>query len=69
VGDGDNQTYRINAKLRRRGEAALDQNRTELKSEDFDNDHEFCQAVASDLYEILQADRDYLNSLEGDENE
>lgn len=60
--------YRINFKLRRRGQAALDQNRAELKSEDYDNDEEFSLAVASELLEILRADREYLENMEG-ENE
>ena len=58
--------YRINAKLRRRGQAALDRNRAELKSEDYDDDLEFCAAVAADLYEMIKADRDYLEEQEGD---
>ena len=58
------QTYRVNFKLRRRGQPALDQNRCELKSEDFDNDEDFCAAVASELMEILTSDREYLNELE-----
>lgn len=51
--------YRINAKVRRRGEAALEGNRTELKSEDFDDDEELCMAVASELLEIIKSDREY----------
>lgn len=63
------QQYRINVKLRRRGEAALDQNRTELKSENYDSDEEFCLALASDMLEIIKADREYLESRGDDENE
>lgn len=60
--------YRINAKLRRRGQPALDKNRVELKSENYDDDLEFCQAVAMELYETITADRDYLDSLEGEDD-
>ena len=63
------QQYRCNFKLRRRGQAALDQNRSELKSEDYDDDEEFCRAVAQELYEILKADREFLDQQEGDKNE
>lgn len=55
-----NQLYRCNFRLRRRGQAALDSNRVELKSEDYDSDEEFCLAVASELLELLQTDREYL---------
>lgn len=61
---GEAQQYRINFKLRRRGQAALDQNRSELKSEDFDSDEELCLAVASELMEIIKADREYLEGGE-----
>lgn len=64
-----NQNYRVNAKLRRRGEAALESNRAEFKSEDYDSDEDFCLAVASELMNMVIADRDYLNSLEGKEDE
>ena len=64
----DTQTYRCNFKLRRRGQAALDQNHCELKTEDFDSDADFCMAVASELMELLTADRDYLESLEGSDD-
>lgn len=64
---GDEQTYRINAKLRRRGQAALDHNRAEFTSEEYDDDEQLCQAVASELLEMIKADREYLNDLEGDE--
>lgn len=63
------QQYRINAKIRRRGEAALNSNRVEFKSEDYDDDEEFCLAIAAELLEMLRADREYLSSLEGDEDE
>lgn len=56
--------YRVNAKLRRRGQAALDTNRVEFKSEDYDSDEEFCLAIASELMEMLRADKEYLSSLE-----
>ena len=64
---GKEQTYRVNFKLRRRGQPALDQNRSELKTEDYDSDEEFCFAVASELMDILTSDRDYLNQLEEDD--
>lgn len=56
--------YRVNAKLRRRGQAALDTNRVEFKSEDYDSEEEFCLAIASELMEMLRADKEYLSSLE-----
>ncbi len=62
------QQYRINAKLRRRGEAALEDNRIEFKSEEFNDDEEYCAAIANELYELIKADREYLDSMEG-ENE
>ena len=58
------QNYRVNFKLRRQGQAALDHNRSELKSEDFDDDEQWCQAVASELLEMTKADREYLEGLE-----
>jgi hypothetical protein len=54
------QTYRVNVKVRRRGEAALDDNRIEFKSEDFTDDEDLCWAVASELLELLKQDREYL---------
>ena len=60
--------YRFNFKLRRRGQAALDQNRIELKSEDYDDDEEFCQALASEAYQMIKADREYLEEVEDDSN-
>lgn len=63
---GENtQQYRVNFKLRRQGQPALDFNKAELKSEAFDSDEDFCLAIASELLELLQTDREYLNSLEG----
>ena len=62
-----NQEYRINFKLRRRGQPAFDANKCELKSEDFDNDEDYCLAVATVLKEMLSEDREYLESLEGEE--
>lgn len=52
--------YRFNFKLRRRGSPALDQNRMELKSEDYDDDEQYCQALASEALEMIKADREYL---------
>jgi len=63
------QQYRVNVKVRRRGEAALDHNRIEFKSEDYDDDEELCQAIASELLEMIKEDREYLEDLEGEENE
>lgn len=62
--------YRINFKLRRRGNPAIDHHRSEIKSEDYDDDAEFCLAVASELLEMLKEDRDYLETQEeGNSNE
>jgi hypothetical protein len=61
------QKYRVNFKLRRRTQAALDHNHAELKSEDYDDDEQFCQAVASELLDMLTADREYLAEQEGEE--
>lgn len=66
---GEEQEYRVNLKLRRRSQAALDQNRIEIKSENYDSDEDYCLAVASELMEMLTADREYLNSLEEGSNE
>jgi len=63
------QQYRVNFKLRRRGQAALDQNRAELKSEDYDDDEEFSLAVAAELLEMLRADREYLENMEGENDD
>jgi hypothetical protein len=63
------QQYRFNFKLRRRAQPALDQNKIELKSEDFDSDEEFCLALASEAMEMITADRDYLEGLEGGQDE
>jgi len=62
------QIYRINFKLRRMGQAALDHNRSELKSEDYDDDEEYCKALMDEAYEMLQADREYLREKEGEED-
>jgi hypothetical protein len=61
------QQYRVNLKLRRRSQAALDQNRAEFKSEDFDDDEAYCKAVGSELLEMLTADREYLELQEGED--
>jgi hypothetical protein len=61
--------YRVNFKLRRRSQAALDHNRAELKSEDYDDDEQFCQAVASELLEMMTADREYLADQEGENDD
>lgn len=58
------QEYRINAKLRRRGQTALDHNRTEFKSEDFEDDEEYCLAIASELLEMIREDREYLEGTD-----
>lgn len=59
------QQYRVNMKLRRRGDAALDSHRVEFKSEDYDSDEDFCMAVASELLEMITEDRDFLSESEG----
>lgn len=58
--------YRVNFKLRRRGQAALDQHHYELKSEDFVSKEEFCLQVAADLLENMNEDIEYLDSKEGE---
>jgi hypothetical protein len=63
------QQYRFNFKLRRRGDAALDNHFLELKSEDYDNDEEFCTALASEAMDMLTQDRDYLEQQEGASDE
>lgn len=62
------QLYRVNFKLRRKSEAALDHNRSELKSEDYDSDEEYCLAVASELLEMIKADREYIAERGGDDD-
>lgn len=62
------QLYRVNMKLRRRGHAALDSAHVEFQSEDYDDDESMCMAVANELMEMLQSDREYLESLEGDDD-
>lgn len=57
--------YRFNFKLRRRGQAALDQNRAELASENYDSDEDFCQALYDEALGMLKADREFLNESEG----
>lgn len=63
------QVYRVNFKLRRQTQAALDQHIAELKSEDFDNDEEYCMAVASELLSMIRDDRDFLFEQDSDEDE
>lgn len=63
------QKYRVNVKVRRRGEAALDHNRIEFKSEDYDDDEELCQAIAAELIEMIREDREYLENSEDEEDE
>lgn len=65
---GDEQLYRVNVKLRRRGDAALESNRVEFSSEQYDDDEQLCQAVASELLEIIKSDREYLNDQDEGEN-
>lgn len=62
------QTYRFNFQLRRKGQATLDQNHLELKSEDYDSIEEFCQALASEALEMLKEDIEYLEGVEDDNN-
>jgi hypothetical protein len=59
--------YRFNFKLRRRGQPALDQNRIELKSENYDSDEEYCLALAAEALELIQQDREYLEESEGND--
>jgi hypothetical protein len=66
---GEKQLYRLNMKLRRRGSAAMDQNRYELKSEDYDSDEEFCFAVASELMGLITSDRDAIDEQDADDEE
>lgn len=61
--------YRINVKLRRRGQPAFDNNRAEFLSEEFDTDEDMCLAVASEMLEQLKDDREYLLSIEGEDEE
>lgn len=61
------QLYRFNFKLRRRGKPALDHNRCELKSEDYDSEEEFALALASEAMEMLKADREFLEESEGND--
>jgi hypothetical protein len=55
-------------KLRRRGHAALDSAHVEFKSEDYDDDQELCMAVANELLEMLEMDREYLSQMEGEDD-
>lgn len=61
----ENQNYRIHAKIRRQGEDVLMDGRLEFRSEDYESDEEFCLAVATELLETLQLDRDYLIDFGG----
>lgn len=61
--------YRANVKLRRRGQAALDNHVIEFKTEEFKDDEEFCMAIASELMNMLQDDREYLEDQEGNTDE
>lgn len=62
------QEYRLNLMLRRRGDAALDQNHAEFRSEDYDNDEEFWLAVASHGLELMKEDREFLLDQGGDDD-
>jgi hypothetical protein len=55
-----NQEYRLNIKLRRRGQPALDTNRVEFQSEEYDDDIEMANALAAEFLMMIQADRAYL---------
>jgi hypothetical protein len=61
----ETQNYRVHAKIRRQGEAPLDDLKIEIKSERYETDEEFCLAVAEELLELISADRDYLSLQEG----
>ena len=56
-----NQEYRVNLKLRRRGQAALETHHVEFQSEEYDDDEQMSQAIASEVLEMIKADRDYLS--------
>lgn len=56
----ENQQYRINASLRRRNEPASPDNRIEICSEHYDNDEEFCLAIATELLDLIKSDREYM---------
>lgn len=51
--------YRINAKLRRRGQSAFPSNIIEFCSEQYDDDESMCAALASEMLEQIKADREY----------
>lgn len=64
MGRNVKQLYRLNLKLRRRGDAALENHHAEFKSEDYDDDESLCVAIASEVMEMITADREYLSESE-----
>ena len=62
-----NYRYRICRGLRQQGKPFDEYEGLELRSEEFDDDEEFCQAVASHLYEVLQDDKEAEDETDGHE--
>jgi len=58
-----NQEYRIHVRVRRRAEAPFES--IELQSEDYDNDEDYCLAIASKVMDALREDREFLEASEG----
>lgn len=53
-----NYRYRVCRGLRKKGEPFDEYEGVELRSEDFDDDQEFCEAIAAHVYEILKDDKE-----------
>lgn len=60
--------YRVNIQIRRMGQAPLDQDKTEYRSEEFFSDEELSETIAADVLRALGDDREYLDSVEGTED-
>jgi hypothetical protein len=51
-----NYRYRVARGLRKQNHAFDDYEGVELRSEDFDDDEEYCQAIASHILELIKDD-------------
>lgn len=63
-----NYRFHTGKALRRQQESFGDFDTPQLNSEEFDSLQEFALAIASEVVNLIEADREYLESLEGGED-
>jgi len=56
------EQYAVSVKISRKGQRPFDQ--LTFRTDDYEDDEQFCQAVASQLMETIREDREYLETVE-----